>query len=966
MAQNHRVVRSGIALALVALWLACGAAGARADGVTSAGDDLRTGWYPDQSSLTQDLVTGGTFGQLFSTPVTGQVYAQPLVSNGVLFVATEGDWIYGLDPATGAVKWSRNVGTPWNASDLSCGDLAPTVGVTGTPVIDPSTGTAYFFAKRYASGTSGPAAYEAHAVDVATGQERPNFPVNISGTAQNNPLVSFDPTHELQRPGLLLMDGVVYAAFGGHCDNPPWQGWIVGVSTSGQVKSKWVALDGTKHSGAGIWQSGGGLVSDGPGRIFAATGNGGTPPAPTAGTTPPANLGESLVRLQVQPDESLQAADFFAPYDAATLDTWDADFASGGPVAFPDAHFGTATVPHLITEVGKQGYVYLLDRDHLGGIGEGPDGADAAVQRIGPYGGVWSRPAVWPGDGGYLYEPTASAGTTGGGTTGNLRVYHSGTDAAGKPALSLVGSSHDAFGFSSGAPVVTSDGTTSGSAIVWVIWAPGPSGAGAQLRAYSAVPAAGAPQLLWSAPIGTSTKFTPPGVAGGRIYVGTRDGHLVGFGSPVDPPLTAPSLAFGRTLLGDTSPQQTETITARRPVTVNSIAATSSQFRVGSPSRALPATLASGDSITVPVSFKPATAGPAGGSLQIGTSSTQVNAGMTGVGVSPDPLLEVDPPALTFGGTRVGADATGTFTIANVGGAPMTIDSLAAPGAPFSIEGAPSAGDTVAPGGAITVDIHFNPTTTGSFSDALTVGTNGGSESAGISGSAAAGPRLEIAPTALDFGTVELGSSSTRTFEVGNTGGTFLGITRSKAPAGGVFVATSELPEGTGISPGHWREVTVEFRPTAPGAASDRWELNGDDGDPPRFVTMTGTGAPGAAGTPAAAPVAILPPAPAPALAALRLQRLRVSPRRFAVRRRPHIRVSFSAPGSVVFTVERRVRGRYVRVGSSWRRGARAGVNEFALPLHLGGRTLRRGRYRLTAKPPGGTARHASFRVLAR
>src|SRR5690349_18974541 len=148
------------ALALLALSVP---ALASATGVTYGSDDLRSSWYPDQSSLSPQLVTGSTFGRLFSASVNGQVYAQPLVSNGTLLVGTESDWIYGLDPVTGAQQWARNVGTPWNAADLGCADLTPTIGITGTPVIDPTSHTAYFFAKSYASGSSGPAIWEMHA-----------------------------------------------------------------------------------------------------------------------------------------------------------------------------------------------------------------------------------------------------------------------------------------------------------------------------------------------------------------------------------------------------------------------------------------------------------------------------------------------------------------------------------------------------------------------------------------------------------------------------------------------------------------------------------------------------------------------------------------------------------------------------------------------------------------------------------
>src|SRR5256885_14048065 len=111
------------ALALALLLALAVVPAARASGITYGAGDLRTGWYPDQSSLSPQVVTGGAFGQLFNTSVNGQVYAQPLVSNGTVFVATESDWIYGLDPETGAQHWARNVGTAWDPSDLSCSDL---------------------------------------------------------------------------------------------------------------------------------------------------------------------------------------------------------------------------------------------------------------------------------------------------------------------------------------------------------------------------------------------------------------------------------------------------------------------------------------------------------------------------------------------------------------------------------------------------------------------------------------------------------------------------------------------------------------------------------------------------------------------------------------------------------------------------------------------------------------------------
>ncbi|MFI4992854.1 MAG: PQQ-binding-like beta-propeller repeat protein, partial [Solirubrobacterales bacterium] len=298
--------RLGPLLALLA-WIVLTCAGqALAEGVTNAGDDLRTGWYPNQPSLTPQLVSGGTFGQMWSATVEGQVYAQPLLANGTLIVATENNKVYGLDPTTGTLKWSKplNLGTPWNPADIGCGDLTPSIGVTSTPVIDTTTNTAYLTHKTYAAGTSGPARWDMDAVDITSGVEKPGFPVELAGTAQNAPSRTFSPTTQLQRPGLLLMGGVIYAAFGSHCDHPPWQGWVFGVSTAGQVKARWVS--DTTAEGAGIWQSGAGLTSDGPGSILLSTGNGGAPSTPAQGSTPPATLGESIVRRDVEPDGPVQ------------------------------------------------------------------------------------------------------------------------------------------------------------------------------------------------------------------------------------------------------------------------------------------------------------------------------------------------------------------------------------------------------------------------------------------------------------------------------------------------------------------------------------------------------------------------------------------------------------------------------------------------------------------------------------
>ena len=149
------------------------------------------------------------------------------------------------------------------------------MGITGTPVIDirdPGNVTAYFITKSYQSGTSGPAVAWMHAVDIPTLAERSGFPVQIQGTADNQTGVNFDATYELQRPGLLMLGDTVYAAFAGHCDIGNYQGWVVGVNTAGNIRARWSAA--AQFPGAGIWQSGGGPMADGPDTFIVATGNG--------------------------------------------------------------------------------------------------------------------------------------------------------------------------------------------------------------------------------------------------------------------------------------------------------------------------------------------------------------------------------------------------------------------------------------------------------------------------------------------------------------------------------------------------------------------------------------------------------------------------------------------------------------------------------------------------------------------
>ena len=819
-------------------------------GIGSSADDLRTGWYSTQPALAPASVSAPDFGQLFRTPLDGQIYAQPLLANGALLVVTETNHIYTLDPVTGTILYQRALEPPWNAADLGCPDLAPQVGITGTPVIDirdPGNVTAYFVTKSYQSGTSGPAVAWMHAVDIPTLAERPGFPVQIQGNADNQAGVSFNATYQIQRPGLLMLGDTVYATFAGHCDIGNYQGWVIGVSSGGAIRARWSGAG--QYPGAGIWQSGGAPMADGPDTFIVATGNGDVVKQPTPGKPPPAVLAQAWVRLKVQGNGSLQATDFFSPYDADALNVWDADFGSGGPVGLPDS-FGTASIPHLGVAAGKQGYVYLLDRDDLGGLGQGPSGGDKVVQRIGPYGGVWSRPAVWPGNGGWVYYPTASGGTTAEGSTGNLNVFQAGLDGQGKPTLSLVATAADAFGFGSSAPVVTSDGSNDGTALVWVVWMPDGSGQNGQLRAYDAVPLGGTLPLRFSTPIGTASKFNPPGIGDGRVYVGTRDGNVYGFGAPVDQPLGSSPVNLGTVDLGNSISGQV-TFTARRSVTVTTVSSTSSEFVAGSPTPALPATLAQGDRLTIPVTFTPSRVGIRSTAIVVQADGAPVSSPVTGIGRRPEPVLSLAPPVVSFGGAPVNHQVNGTLTISNVGGAPLVINGVSSPGEPFSASGVPASGTTLGSGQSVTVTLTFAPTQVGAFGDQVVVDSSAGQQTVPLSGSAALPGNLVLTPGALQFGTVPVGQSKVLEFEISNTGGSRVTVTKSKPPGLAVgFTNTDNLQEGAAIAAGETKTLHVQFQPQNAGSVTDHWTINADGEQGLLTLQMTGTGGGGGSSDP--------------------------------------------------------------------------------------------------------------------
>ncbi len=865
-------------MALVAALILMSGSGAAAGGeqnITTAGyGNLRDNWDPHESALSPAAVQSASFGQIFSTSVKGSVYGQPLVYDGKLIVTTEQADAYALNPTTGAVLWTRSFGNAFKSSTIKCSDLKPYLGSTSTPVIDESTGTIYM-TTRLVEGASklSDAHWYLQAVSAATGAEVPGYPVEISGTPENTPGVPFNEAYEAQRPALLLLNGVVYIAFGSDCDITPYRGIVVGVSTAThKITTMWSDESGVgtgEDSQAGIWQSGGGPVSDIPGRVILATGNG-VSPSPAPSNEPPPTLSESVVGLTVQSNGTLKPTQFFAPSNAPNLDQNDEDLGSGGPIALPTEYFGTSSIPHLLVESGKDGRVFLINADKMGGYRQGAGGTDAVLQSLGPYVGIWGHPAAYGGQGGWVYIAENAGG-------GYLQALHYGLSGKGVPQLTPEGDSPEVLDYTTGSPLVTSNGTQEGSAVVWVesSTASG-SGKGAELRAYSAMPSAGTLSLLWSAPIGKGVKFGVPTAYEGRVYVGTRDGHVLAFGSSAQAPLQGAPLTFGSVPVGQSS-TATLSVSATRPLTITGPVTAGGERVVSAtepapavkPARGLTAgprtpapkgtaaltpsemtvlgeprpgtAIAAGGTLHLRIRFAPGHAGPIQGLVSIRTSAGTRTISVTGYGTKPG-LLASSPP-LKFGSvtTRTGG-RTLSLTIANSWSQPERLTSFRLPSGPFKVSGLPAAGTVLEPRRTVTLALHFEPRYAGRYGSRLGISSDHGSLEIPIDGQARVGsPRLAVNTTHLNFGAVALGHAKSLTFYVSDTGTAPLVITRSIAPEG-PFGAPVALPEGIVIENGLYATVTVSFKPTVAGPAEGTYVLNANDGRGYVRVHLTGRG----------------------------------------------------------------------------------------------------------------------------
>lgn len=302
------------------------------------------------------------------------------------------------------------------------------------------------------------------------------------------------------------------------------------------------------------------------------------------------------------------------------------------------SNFGTTRHPNVILQGGKAGYLYLLDDANFGGRGATTDNI---LGKLGQYGRIFSQPAVYPGEGGYVYSVTQ----------GPLIAFKNTPTSAGMPHLSKVGQSSALFYFSSSSAVVTSDGTTAGSALVWAIQSPTIAGTNSNLVAFKAVPVGGVLTQVFSAPIGTAAKFGRPLVADNNVLVGTRTGTILDFGASTTPPPPTPLVAspsavnVGSVAVGS---QGNSSFTLTNPnstaVTVTATSGPSAPFTASGP--VVGASIPANGSVTVPVSFKPTSATTSSSTVSYTTNAGTTTVSLTGTGTSGGSQVTISDPAL--------------------------------------------------------------------------------------------------------------------------------------------------------------------------------------------------------------------------------------------------------------------------------------------------------------------------------
>ncbi|KAJ3211194.1 hypothetical protein HDU67_004717 [Dinochytrium kinnereticum] len=869
---NRGALLSRVAVLLITLLTIPSVLSNPSDYLTITGNALRHGHIPT-ANLDPAVVGSNTFGRIFPGGFTrlptvngvppGTNYASPLVyttasGRTVVFAATQNNNIYSVDGITGALLASRNVNPPFDMSrDIpTCGDINSNIGVTSTGVIDPTTGTAYFVSKSYAAGTSVGymnGRYRVHAVDVATLVERPNFPKDLEGTvAENDSRKVFQGGIHLQRPGLHMYNNAIYIAFGAHCDQFNFTGWVIGVDgTTGTVLTAWATdAEPSNKGGAGIWQSGNGITAI-DNRMYIITGNGNTSPTrtPTPGSQIPTILGMAIVELTINTARRIVPTDFFMPFNYQALNGGDRDFGSGGLTVFPNdtGLFTTPTVKRLGVAMGKGGTVYVVDVDNLGGFAMGPERSDNVLQSIQSPNSVFGQAAVFPANGGYMYF--APSGYP-------IQAYKWNVEqSTGRPAFILAGQSSFNTRQFCGSPIVTSLNGEDDTGIVWYIDFSG------TLSAFRAVPSSGRlVQLFSDSPQGLYpyNKFLRPSFGNGRVYTVTSDGRMFAYGSPTNFPLTSPEANFGTVILGSPRTMLVNFTVQVDTVEVVSWVISDGNFTIGPNAPALPTSLTKGQTLSIPVTLNPSQTGFFTAQLNLQTTNNVRSlsfASLRGQGKSQSPQLELAPPALIYTGvvTNKGS-VTSNALISNAGVEPLVIMGIVLPDplGPFRVLNPPAVGTVIESGASLTVSIVFDPKVDGNWSDHLKVQTNGGNNFIILSGSSAGPPRLQLEYQLPDgtfsnetdlitFPPLLPGASATITLRVTNAGDSEMTITKVKVPQSGAIQGSIlSIAEAQKIEHGLSILVPITFThpsriPAAAGAegyiVTAELPLNTDDPD---------------------------------------------------------------------------------------------------------------------------------------
>jgi hypothetical protein len=543
----------------------------------------RDGTNTQEYALTSSSVNAATFGKLFSCATAtasqaqagqGAVFTQPLwvpgltMSGGVhnvIFVATQHDTVFAFDADANpcVTYWQVNLldalhggtsgETPVFWNDLGCqcgvGDIYPEVGVTGTPVIDPATGTIYLVSTSQ-NGSQRAFFQRLHALDLSNGSEKFNAPVNIAasvpGVGDGGTSVAFSAQMENQRPGLALAGGVVYIGWSSHEDASPWHGWLMGYNAANVQQQESVFNVSPNGGAGGIWASGGAPAVDSDGNIYVSTGNGVFDANST--TMPDNDFGDSILKLvpftsSTPNGFNLNLVDWFTPDDQSCLSNSDTDLGSGNVVLLADQTSGP--VMHLLVQMGKEGVVYLINRDAMGqfsGQSNSCSGANSQIVQtfLGSPAGYYGTPAFWQ-NGIYFAGSHDAAGAN-----DFLKLFPFNPATGLFDTVPASQSSH-AYNFSGATPSISSQGASNG--IVWAIDAsaygyanqnpaggvtncfqvpvPAPCSGPAVLHAYDA---ATLTVEYWNSDMasnsrdhaGNAVKFVPPTIANGKVYVSTR------------------------------------------------------------------------------------------------------------------------------------------------------------------------------------------------------------------------------------------------------------------------------------------------------------------------------------------------------------------------------------------------------------------------------------------------------------